>query len=137
MRVFFGFLLLLGETVSAQFRVVVRITNEDTRQPIVGASVVIKGSVKGGINDGTGVVSDSTGTAVLAGMGAGNYVLGVSCIGYDGREIRIAVPVRGKDAIAITLEPDVVFLGDVVVNSSRINGRIKDLPTRVEVLGTE
>jgi iron complex outermembrane receptor protein len=29
------------------------------------------------------------------------------------------------------------MLGDVVVSSSRINGRIKDLPTRVEVLGTE
>jgi len=48
---------------------------------------------------------------------------------------RITVHIAKED----TLQPktDTLVLGDVVVSSSRINGRIKDLPTRVEVLGTE
>jgi outer membrane receptor for ferrienterochelin and colicins len=65
----------------------------------------------------------------------GSYVFEVSCSGFAGREISLLVPVR--DTVAVTLEPEAEMLGDVVVSSSRINGRIKDLPTRVEVLGTE
>src|SRR3979411_228803 len=41
------------------------------------------------------------------------------------------------DTIRISLEQDVQVLGEVVVQSSRTNSRIKDLPTRVEVIGTE
>jgi outer membrane receptor for ferrienterochelin and colicins len=130
MRIFLGFLLLLGETVSAQYRVVLRITNEETRQPIVGASVMIKGSNRG-------AVSDSAGVGVLTGIGPGNYVFGVSCVGYGSKEVKATVPLSGAGDLAVALEPDGQMLGDVVVSSSRINGRIKDLPTRVEVLGTE
>src|SRR5258706_7587967 len=74
MRIFFGFLLLLGETVSAQYRVVLRITNEDTRRPIAGASVMVKGSNKG-------LVSDSAGVVMLVGFGEGSYSFQVSCTG--------------------------------------------------------
>jgi outer membrane receptor for ferrienterochelin and colicins len=130
MRVFLGFLLLLGKTVSAQYRLVLRISNEDTRQPIVGASVMIKGLIKGGVSDSLGVVR-------LEGIGSGSYEFQVSCTGYRTKEIKVAVPSREEGDLAITLEPDAQLLGDVVVSSSRINGRIRDLPTRVEVLGTE
>src|SRR5882757_8216061 len=130
MRVFLGVLLLLGEAVSGQYRVTLRITNEDTRLPIVGASVMVKGLNKGG-------VSDSAEFVALEGICAGNHVLQVSCSGYAGKEIKMMALLRGIDTVAVTLEPDVEMLGDVVVSSSRINGRIKDLPTRVEVLGTE
>lgn len=130
MKVFFGFLLLLGETVSGQYRVTLHITSEDSRQPVAGASITIKGLNKGG-------VSDSAGWLGLGVLGAGNYVFQVSCVGYAGKEINIVVPLQGHDTVEVTLEPDGEMLGNVVVSSSRTNGRIKDLPTRVEVLGTE
>jgi iron complex outermembrane receptor protein len=130
MRIFLGFLLLWAETVSAQYSVVLRITNEDTRQAIAGASVMIRGSNKGGMSDRLGMVR-------LQMIAGGSYEVKVTCTGYGSREINIIVPLRGADELAITLEPDAQILGDVVVSSSRINGRIKDLPTRVEVLGTE
>ena len=130
MKAFLGVLLLLGEAASGQYRVVLRITNEDTRQPIMGVSVMIKGLAKGGI-------SDSTGLVYLGGLDRGGYELAVTCIGFSGKEIRLSLPLKGQDTLAVTLEPDGEVLGDVIVSSSRINGRIKDLPTRVEVLGTE
>ena len=130
MRIFFGFLLLLGETASAQYRVVLRIVNENTRQPIMGASVKIEGLNKGG-------VSDSLGEVRLEGTPAGTCVFQMSCTGYRSREVKATVPLQGSGQLDVTLEPDMQLLGDVVVSSSRINGRIKDLPTRVEVLGTE
>ncbi|HTI92997.1 MAG TPA: TonB-dependent receptor [Puia sp.] len=130
MRVFLGFLLLFGGAASAQYRVVVHITNEDTRQPVVGASVVVRGSNRGGVSDSAGVVR-------LERLAGGNYEIQVSCTGFMTREIEASLPLRGANDLAVTLEPDVEMLGDVVISSSRINGRIKDLPTRVEVLGTE
>ena len=130
MKLFLGLLLLLGETVSAQYRLTLHITNEDSRQPIVGASIVVKGLNKGGVSDSAGFVG-------LDGIAAGSCAFQVTCTGYAGREIKVVVPTRGTDTVAVTLEPDMEMLGDVVVSSSRINGRIKDLPTRVEVLGTE
>ena len=130
MKMFFGFLFLLGTKVSAQYRVVLHITDEDTRQPIVRASVMIKGLNKGG-------ASDSLGVARLEGIPGGSYEFQVSCTGYRNKEIRVTVPLREEGGLALTLEPDAQTLGDVVVHSSRINGRIKDLPARVEVLGTE
>jgi outer membrane receptor for ferrienterochelin and colicins len=130
MKVFLGLLLLLGKTVSAQYYLALHITNEDSHRPIAGVAVSIKGSNKGGVSDSTGFVG-------VNGIEAGSYVLQVTCTGYASREMRFMVPRRGIDTLAVTLEPDVEMLGDVVVSSSRINGRIKDLPTRVEVLGTE
>jgi outer membrane receptor for ferrienterochelin and colicins len=130
MKAFLGFLLLLSGTVLGQNRVTLRITSEDTRQPIAGASVMIKGVNKG-------VLSDSTGLAGMEGMKEGRYVFEVTCTGYTGRKIKMAIPMPGPDTLGVTLEPDMQMLGDVVVSSSRIKGRIRDLPTRVEVLGTE
>jgi iron complex outermembrane receptor protein len=130
MRIFLGFLLLLGTTASAQYRVTLRITNENSRQPIRGASIRVKGSDKGRTSDSAGLVS-------FVGLDRGSLEFQVTCTGYGGREIKLSVPLKGQDTVPVMLEPDVETLGDVVVSSSRINGRIRDLPTRVEVLGTE
>ncbi len=130
MRILLCFLLLVGETVSAQYSVVLRITNEDTRQNIIGASVAVKGSTDGGI-------SDSSGLVYLTALHQGDYQLQITCTGFSAREIKLSLPLKGQETLAVALEPDVETLGNVVVSSSRINGRIRDLPTRVEVLGTE
>ncbi|MDP4149370.1 MAG: TonB-dependent receptor [Bacteroidota bacterium] len=125
-----GLLLLLYTTVSGQYRVILRITSEDSRQPVWGASVMAKGSNIAGSSDSLGLVR-------MEGMAQGSYNFLVTCAGYADRSIKILVPVPAGDTIAVMLEPDMELLGNVIVSSSRINGRIKDLPTRVEVLGTD
>ncbi|HEX9511767.1 MAG TPA: TonB-dependent receptor [Puia sp.] len=130
MKGILGLLLLLGGTVSGQHHLTLRITSEDSHQPIAGASVMIKGLKKGGISDSTGFVS-------MENLDRGSYELQVTCQGYMGREIKLDLPLKGKDTMLVTLEQDIQTLGDVVVSSSRTNSRIKDLPTRIEVLGTE
>ena len=56
MKTLFGLLLVLGETVSGQYYFVLHLTNEDSHQPIAGASIRIKGMNKGGITDSAGFV---------------------------------------------------------------------------------
>ena len=90
----------------------------------------MKGMNKGGITDSAGFVR-------IGGMDRGSYEGQITCMGYSAREIKLDLPLKGKDTVPVTLEQDMEMLGNVIVSSSRINGRIKDLPTRVEVLGTE
>jgi len=130
MKAFLGLLLVLGKPLLAQYHFVLHLSNEDSHQPIAGASVRLKGMNKGGITDSTGFVR-------IGDMDRGSYELQVSCTGYSAREIKLDLPLKGKDTLPVTLEQDMETLGDVIVSSSRTNSRIKDLPTRVEVLGTE
>ena len=73
---------------------------------------------------------------LLGGKALGQYHL-VLYSGYTGREIRLDLPAKIPDTVPVEREQNVEVLGNVIISSSRTNGRIKDLPTRVEVLGTE
>jgi outer membrane receptor for ferrienterochelin and colicins len=130
MKAFLGLLLILGETVSGQYHLTLHIISEDSHGPIAGASIIIRGLNKRGISDSAGFVR-------LSGIGRGSYELQVTCAGFMGREVKLDFPLKGKDTVPVTLEPDMEMLGDVIISSSRTNSLIKDLPTRVEVLGTE
>src|SRR5258707_10958900 len=99
MRLFIGFLLFFGQTASGQYRFTLRIINEDTRQPIVGASLAVKGLNKGG-------TTDSAGLAPFDSLAQGSYVFQVTCMGYESREIRLQFPNQGPDTLVVAMEPD-------------------------------
>src|SRR5882724_633590 len=130
MKGIFGLLLLLNGTVSGQYHITLHITDEDTHQSIAGATIIIRGLDKGW-------ESDSMGFVYISGIGRGSYELQISCSGYIGRKIKLELPAKDSGSLSITLEKDMEMLGEAVVSSSRTNSRIRDLPTRVEVLGTE
>jgi outer membrane receptor for ferrienterochelin and colicins len=130
MKLLLGLLLLLGETVTGQYRITLHIVDEETHRPLPGASVTIRGLKKDGISNDAGFVQ-------IGDIREGNYIFQVTCSGYAAREIKIDLAPKTPDTVTVILEPDRETLGDVIVTSSRINGRIRDLPTRVEVLGTE
>lgn len=130
-----GFFLLLSGSLLGQYNFTLHITSEDTHTPIAGASVMIKSPV--GNSPGRGWTSDSAGVVLLGNLGRGSYELRITCLGFSGREIKLTLPAINKNILEVTLEKEEEMLGDVIVSSSRTNSRIKDLPIRVEVLGTE
>ena len=130
MKGILAFLLLLEGSAKGQYHITLRIRNEDSHQPIFGASVTIKERYRGGTSDSAGLVS-------VEGLQKGSYEFQVTYAGYAGKEIKVLIPLKGGDTVLVNLEPNAEMLGDVVVSTSRINGRIRDLPMRVEVLGTE
>ncbi len=78
-------------------------TVEDSFGPVVGASVVIKGTTNGN-------VSDSNGQVVLEGLKRGD-IIQVSFIGYMTQEI----PYTGQSSIKIALKEDSQALDEVVI----------------------
>ena len=76
--------------------------NDETGEPVIGATVKVQGTQKGAITDFNGNFSIEA---------ASNATLTISYVGY----ITQKVPVAGKNNLVITLQEDNTTLSDVVV----------------------
>ena len=126
----FVLLLFSTRTLLGQFTLRIHITDEKLHHPVSGASLVLKGTSKAWMGDSLGFV-------LLEQVPKGKYECSITCIGYEKKELSFYIPLPGQDNLEVTLEPVEQELQDVMVTSTRVNSRIKDLPVRVEVLGTE
>ncbi|NCC46376.1 MAG: SusC/RagA family TonB-linked outer membrane protein, partial [Bacteroidia bacterium] len=94
-----------------------RVLEKESREPVIGASVFIPGSLRG-------TTTDLDGNFMLDVTAVDKFT--VSCISYKS----IEVPVGKEDQMTIFLETDIMALGEVVVNGyttttiSRVTGSI-------------
>ena len=91
---------LFAMGISAQTKVTVV---DATGEPLIGASVIEKGTQNGGVTD-----FDGNFTINLKGSG---HVVVVSYIGMKTKEVNVS----GKSQVNVTLEDDATTLNDVVV----------------------
>jgi iron complex outermembrane receptor protein len=124
-----GMIFLFGHTCLGQGQLRLLIINQSSRLPVAGASATIKGSR-------IGAFSDSLGYLRIDFLGSGQFEIRITAIGYESKDIKIMATIE-KGAIQVELEPSPTFLQDITVTSTRTNSKIKDLPVRVQVLGTE
>lgn len=89
--------------VSAQNKTVGGTVVDDSGMPIIGASVVVKGTTNG-------TITDLDGNFTLTNVPA-NGTIEVSYVGYQTQDIAVA----GKNRIAVTLKEDSELLDEVVV----------------------
>ncbi len=124
-------LMLLSTVLSAQnsFKAIVK--DSKTKQAIIGATAQIA-SLK------VAIASDSNGHIIFKGIPNGKLSMEVSHIGYVQIEQSFYFPFKGNnDTIVFLLEPKDVEFADVIVQSTRTNQNIKDVPTRIEALPLE
>lgn len=89
--------------IAAPKEITVKGTVTDGNEPIIGASVLVKGSPKG-------AMTDFDGNFTLTGVSP-NAVITVSYVGFETQEI----PVDGKTTINVTLKESSTVLDEVVV----------------------
>uniref|UniRef100_A0AB33JKI9 SusC/RagA family TonB-linked outer membrane protein n=1 Tax=Prevotella sp. GTC17260 TaxID=3236796 RepID=A0AB33JKI9_9BACT len=97
---------------------------DETGEPVIGASVVVKGSSTGGVTDLNGRFSVSA---------RSNAVLTVSYIGYKTMEI----PVAGKSDFRVVLQPEASSLDEVVVTALGIKREKKALGYAMQEVKTD
>ena len=106
----------------------VRILDQETKAPIVGAKVIFKKLRLGSISDSLGYVN-------IPAVPDSTHTLMFSAIGYELKELTLDFP-RPKDAsrevFLVSRELDVI-----IVEATRSDRSIADLPTRTEVLTEE
>ncbi|RFS14153.1 TonB-dependent receptor [Emticicia sp. C21] len=104
------------------------VKDSKTKESLIGATVVLKGSKIGGTTDMEGKIS-------LKGATDGEQTILISFIGYANAEQKIIFPLSND--VEILLESDNEELEEVVVSTTRISRNIEDIPTRIEAISLE
>jgi len=109
-----------------------------TKQPIAGASATIP-SIK------QGAIADSTGLLIIHNIPNGNFEVETSAVGHQRNEKTFHFPILSaenasnfsKNAIVVSLDAKSSELDEVVVQTTRTNQNMSDIPTRIEALPLE
>ena len=108
--VFAGLVSFHALSQEKYFNITGKITDENTRQPLAGASVFCQNTTKG-------TISDSNGHFSLR-LASGGYDLVISYTGYETRLIRVGKGNKETDSMSIELKAEDKSLGEVVVAGS-------------------
>lgn len=119
--------LLLGNVAMAQNSFNAIIKDETTKEPLIGATAIIKGTT-------IGATANIDGLLTIKNFPTGNQVVVFSFIGYES-ELK-TVNANPNDTITVFLSPG-EELEEVVVSATRSSRTIDEIPTRTEVIAAE
>lgn len=118
--------LLLGNVAMAQnsFNAIIK---DETKEPLIGATAIIKGTT-------IGATANIDGLLTIKNFPTGNQVVVFSFIGYESESETINA--NPNDTIIVFLSPG-EELEEVVVSATRSSRTIDEIPTRTEVIAAE
>jgi iron complex outermembrane receptor protein/outer membrane receptor for ferrienterochelin and colicins len=129
MRLLILFLLTgISFLSKAQQTIVIKVISKENNAALA-ASILFKGTTKG-------YSTGSTGTTSVSFPANGSYMLIITALGYEEKEIKIAIP-YASDTLEIELESDEHEMEEVIVQSTRTSRTIANVPTRVETIELE
>jgi len=131
MKRLFIAILLTGSlhNLVAQNTFTALIKDEDTKEALPFANVILEGTRIGGS-------ADTTGKVTIKNIPDGKQTLVFSYVGYRKKEKDLTFPLKTSQPVIVYLEKS-EELQTVTIASTRTNNRIEEIPTRVEVLGNE
>jgi TonB-linked SusC/RagA family outer membrane protein len=118
-------LLFTTSTLYAQQAITGKVISGDDRQPVIGATIKVKGANRGAVTDATGSFAISA---------ASTDILQITFIGF----LPELYPLKGATDVTITLQPDKKALDEVVVTALGIRKEVKRVGYAVqEVKGAD
>lgn len=105
------------------------IADEETKEPLIGATLRFEGLEKGASTDVNGMVT-------IQNIPLGEYEIQISYIGYEELETTIYIT-ENMETPTFYLEQSGEELEEVVVSTTRSTRTIQNIPTRVETIGLE
>lgn len=121
---FFAFQSLAQNT----FNTVVR--DGETKEPLTGATVLIRGTAKG-------AATDQAGFAQIDYIPDGKFVVVVRLVGYEEYQASYTFPLAQKGPVEILLSVSEEEMDEVIVTATRSSRTIEDAPTRMEAISGE
>ena len=119
-----------GHVAFAQTTFRATIKNEESKQPVAGATVLVKGTE-------ITATTDANGRVEITNVPDGDQIVEVSSPGYETKELKFKFPLPGSSdqLILIAVHNE---LGEVTITSTtRISREIDDVPTRIEAINEE
>lgn len=123
--------ICLSKIVIAQNTFKAIIKDISTKEPLFGATVVLKGTTIGSSSDINGIIE-------IKKIPNGKQTIVYSHVGFEKLELIMTFPLpdslQGK---TIFLKPSTEEMQKIIVTTTRTNSRIEDIPIRIEVIGHE
>jgi outer membrane receptor for ferrienterochelin and colicins len=123
-------LVAFATITNAQNTLDVIIVSEENQETLIGATLLLKGTTNG-------VSTNIEGAALLNNIPNGKQTIVVSYIGYEDKEVIYDFPQDGGVAHEIKLSADNTEIDEIIVEATRGNRTVANLPTRTEVLTDE
>ena len=120
--------LFISTFIFAQDITISGIVRDDTRKPLPGANVVVKGTAIGTVTDDGGKYSLE--------VPKDSKTLVISFLGFDNKELSIKSN-QGDYTINIDLASNEVGLNQVVVSASKKKEKLLDAPAAISVVGQD
>ncbi len=114
--------LLFSTTLHAQSTITGQITDADTKEPLIGVSIQVKGKIIGTVTDIKGEFSLSTSTPVP-------FQVVISSVGYQSQEVDVT---SSNAKLVISLAEQSIMGQEVVVAASRVEESVMKSPAAVE-----
>jgi iron complex outermembrane receptor protein/outer membrane receptor for ferrienterochelin and colicins len=121
--------LLTAQVSYAQSAFDVTVRDRETKEPVAGAKVSVKGTE-------ISAETDAGGVARLTNVPDGEQIVEVFSVGYETKELKLTFPLaaRGETVVFIRVTQE---FGEVTVTTTRTGREIDDVPTRVEAIDEE
>lgn len=121
-----GLCLALACFAQNNFSCIVK--NAETREPLPNVSIAGRGFQ-------TRITNDKGEATLSVPNGKSRFLF--SCAGFESTSLELTFPLAADSVFSIEMTPMVKEMEEVIISTSRIDSRIENTPTRVEVLGTE
>lgn len=122
--------LLCSIPLFGQNTYTVLVRDQETGEPLTGATVILNGTSNGGITDTAGFVQ-------IKNIPDGKQIFIIRFIGYRETYDTITFPHQEKSPREVFLIHDETEFGEVIVTATRSSRTIDDEPTRVEAISGE
>lgn len=128
MKKIFTILFVAFATITnAQNTFDVIVVSEKNQETLIGATLLLKGTING-------ISTNKQGTALLKNIPNGKQTIIISYIGYQQKEINYDFPKATGIVHKIQLITSDTELKEIIIEATRANRTVANLPTRTEVL---
>ncbi len=124
------FFILCSIAPFAQNTFTAQIKDTISGEPLIGASIALKGTA-------IGTMADTQGKLTLDNIPNGEQTLMFSFIGYETKAMNFTFPLPVNGRIVIFMHPSEEELEEIIIEATRANRSVANLPTRTEVLTEE
>ena len=104
--------------------------DSETKEILIGATAYLP-ALK------IGASTDTTGKLIIKNIPNSKFAIQFSYTGYAKKEMEVEFPIKDSLPLEILLKNKSQELGEVVIQTTRTNSRIEEIPIRVEVIGGE
>jgi len=125
-------LLFIVSTIitNAQNIFTAKVLNSKDSKALIGATLLLK-------ETSNGTITDINGFANLKNIPNGVHTIKISFIGYEDEHLSFTFPIKEKKLHTILLTPSDTEMDEIIIEATRGNRTVANLPTRTEVLTEE